>query len=209
MYWQTLTYFGDSMLLLPSAVVLALAIYVKTRDIRSVLLLLFSFGIAGLVVSLSKILFLGYLIGSVRFNFTGFSGHTTMSTTFWPIFFWFIARGFSLKYSRATISLGYLLALAIAYSRLALDAHSPSEVVAGFLLGTLCSSTFLVLQRRVPFKPLTITETFALSALPIIIFLTGKPATTQHFLGSLAAKLAGLEHPHTRQQLLSLDKNSD
>ncbi len=209
MHWQTLTYFGDSALLLPSAVVLALAIFYKTRSFRSMALWLFSFGTAGFIVSVSKVLFLGYLIGSARYNFTGFSGHTSMSTTFWPVFFWFMALGFSLRHPRIIVALGYLLALMIAYSRLVLHAHSPSEVIAGFTLGTVCSLFFLLQQSRTPFSPLKLLEFIAIIILPLLIFFNGKPATTQHFLGTLAAKLAGLEQPHTRQQLLSLGKNSD
>ncbi|WP_241622923.1 phosphatase PAP2 family protein [Rosenbergiella australiborealis] len=206
MHWQTLTYFGDSMLLLPSAVVLAFALFYNTLRLSPVITWLGTFGTAGLVVSISKILFLGYLIGSARFNFTGFSGHTTMSTTFWPIFFWFIARGFSLKRPFLFVLVGYLFALIIAYSRLVLRAHSPSEVISGFLLGACCSLFFLALQRNIPMKAVTLTELLLIAILPILLVLHGKPATTQHFLGTLAAKLAGMESPHTRQQLFSSEQ---
>jgi len=204
MHWQTLTYFGDSMLLLPSAVVLAVALFYNTSRLTTVITWLVSFGTAGLVVSVSKVLFLGFLIGSARYNFTGFSGHTTMSTTFWPIFFWFIARGLSLSRPLVIVGIGYVFALTIAYSRLVLHAHSPSEVISGFLLGTCCSLGFLALQRDVAFKPISWSEIVLIVALPLYIMLQGKPATTQHFLGTLAAKIAGMEQPHTRQQLLSL-----
>lgn len=204
MHWQMLTYFGDSMLLLPSAVVLAFALFYNTSRLAPVIIWLASFGTAGLMVSISKVLFLGFLIGSARYNFTGFSGHTTMSTTFWPIFLWFIARGFSLKRPLILVVFGYLFALSIAYSRLVLHAHSPSEVISGFLLGSCCSLFFLANQRNVPFKPISIAELLLIIALPLCLVSQGKPATTQHFLGTLAAKIAGMEHPHTRQQLLSL-----
>jgi len=206
MHWQLLTYFGDSMLLLPSAVVFAFALLYNTSRLASVFYWLVSFGTAGLVVSISKVLFLGFLIGSARYNFTGFSGHTTMSTTFWPIFFWFIARGFSFKRPLLWVALGYLFALTIAYSRLVLQAHSPSEVICGFLLGCCCSLFFLAMQRKVAFKPVNLIELLLIVALPLFLVFQGKPATTQHFLGTLAAKLAGMEQPHTRQQLLSLGR---
>lgn len=206
MHWQLLTYFGDSMLLLPSAIVLAFALLYNTSRLAPVFYWLVSFGTAGLVVSISKVLFLGFLIGSARYNFTGFSGHTTMSTTFWPIFFWFIARGFSFKRPLLWVALGYLFALTIAYSRLVLHAHSPSEVICGFLLGCCCSLFFLAMQRKVAFKPVNLIELLLIVALPLFLVFQGKPATTQHFLGTLAAKLAGMEQPHTRQQLLSLGR---
>jgi len=206
MHWQMLTYFGDSMLLLPSAVVLAFALFYNTSKLAPVCYWLVSFGSAGLIVSISKVLFLGFLIGSARYNFTGFSGHTTMSTTFWPVFFWFIARGFSFQRPLFWVVLGYLSALTIAYSRLALHAHSPSEVICGFLLGCGCSLFFLAMQRKVAFKPISLIELLLIIALPLFLVSQGKPATTQHFLGTLAAKLAGMEQPHTRQQLLSLGR---
>ena len=81
MHWKTLTYFGDSMLLIPTAVIIALILPWKSDNRLTVFYWIVAFGLAGLTVSLSKILFLGFGIGSARFNFTGFSGHSAMSAT--------------------------------------------------------------------------------------------------------------------------------
>ncbi|SFN32569.1 hypothetical protein SAMN05216516_105183 [Izhakiella capsodis] len=64
MFWKTLTYPGDSMLLIPTAIMLALIISFKSSDKRTVWRWILTFGLAGLIVSLSKIAFLGFGIGS-------------------------------------------------------------------------------------------------------------------------------------------------
>lgn len=203
MAWPIFTYLGDSMLLLPSALVLAIALYFKTTQFRSAIIWLVAFGCSGLLVSLSKILFLGFFIGSAHYNFTGISGHTAMSTTFWPVVFWFVARGLPVTARLWLVVAGYLLALGIAYSRLVLHAHSLSEVITGLMVGGLSSLSCLLLLWQRPYVPLRPVEGLMLICLPIVIFSTGKPATTQRFLGQLAAAMAGIEKPHTRQQLLA------
>ena len=65
MHWRTLTYFGDSMLLIPTAVIIALILPWKSDNRRTVWYWLLAFGLAGLLVSLSKILFLGFGILSL------------------------------------------------------------------------------------------------------------------------------------------------
>ena len=94
MSWKTLTYFGDSMLLIPTAVIIALVLPWKSDNRQTVWYWLLAFGLAGLLVSLSKILFLGFGIGSARFNFTGFSGHSAMSATLWPVMMWLVSGRF-------------------------------------------------------------------------------------------------------------------
>ncbi|GAA0493445.1 MULTISPECIES: phosphatase PAP2 family protein [Tatumella] len=202
MYWKNLTYFGDSMLLLPTAVLIAIFLLWKSGRWQTAFGWLVTFGSAGMIVSISKVMFMGFFLGSKTYNFTGFSGHTTMSSTFWPVFMWLISAQWPLVRRRCLIIAGYLLPLAIGFSRLQLHAHSPSEVITGAILGLSLSSLFLFVQRHTALKAIPLTQLALFACLPAVILLQGQPATTQQFLAKLSARLAGIEKPFTRAELL-------
>lgn len=199
-----LTYFGDSMLLLPTAVIIALLLRWKNDDKRAVWFWLLAFGCAGLVVSLSKIAFLGFGIGSVRFNFTGFSGHSAMSATLWPVMFWLLSGRLSSLWRRALLIAGYLIPVIVGISRLELNAHSLSEVIAGLVLGFTLSTAFLLSQRTVRPKGFSLAQLCIALLIPVLLFSNGRVATTQQFLQKLSANIAGIEHPWTRADLLKI-----
>lgn len=89
----------------------------------------------------TKIAFLGWGIGIDSLDFTGVSGHTLLATSVWPVL---LSRVIFRQGSDPHIGMalvGYTLALLVAISRLALAVHSPSEVAAGFVLGSLVSAS--------------------------------------------------------------------
>ncbi len=202
MYWKNLTYLGDSMLLLPTAVLIAVFIFWKSGRWQTAFGWLVTFGAAGMIVSISKILFLGFFIGSKTFNFTGFSGHTTMSSVFWPVVMWMISAQWPKVWRRSLMIAGFLLPLAIGFSRLELHAHSPSEVICGAVLGLSLSSLYLFIQRHTVLKAISVGQLALFVCLPVYIMAHGQPATTQQFLAKLSARLAGIEKPFTRTELL-------
>ncbi|ORM57357.1 hypothetical protein PRCB_07035 [Pantoea rodasii] len=201
MSWKTLTYFGDSMLLIPTAVIIALVLPWKSDNRQTVWYWLLAFGLAGLLVSLSKILFLGFGIGSARFNFTGFSGHSAMSATLWPVMMWLVSGRFPTFWRTLTIGIGYAIPLMVGLSRLVIHAHSFSEVLAGLMLGFTLSSAFLVTQRRTALKGFSLAQVCVALLLPLVLMGHGRVATTQQFLERFSANLAGLEKPYTRADL--------
>lgn len=201
MSWRTLTYFGDSMLLIPTAVIIALVLPWKSSSQRTVWYWLLAFGLAGLLVSLSKIMFLGFGIGSARFNFTGFSGHSAMSSTLWPVMMWLISGRWSTFWRAVTIAIGYAIPLMVGFSRLVIHAHSVSEVLAGLLLGFTLSSAFLISQRRTVLKGFSALQVGVAFLVPLLLMGHGRVATTQQFLERLSVKLAGLEKPFKRADL--------
>lgn len=202
MSWKTLTYFGDSMLLIPTAVIIALILPWKSDNHRTVWYWLLAFSLAGLLVSLSKILFLGFGIGSARLNFTGFSGHSAMSATLWPVMMWLISGRFPPFWRAFTIGIGYLLPTMVGLSRLVIQAHSLSEVLTGLLLGFTLSSTFLLTQRRTALKEFSLAQICITMLMPLVLLGHGRVATTQQFLARFSTHLAGLEKPYTRADLL-------
>ncbi|MDF7648791.1 phosphatase PAP2 family protein [Pantoea sp. Acro-805] len=201
MSWITLTYFGDSMLLIPTAVIIALVLPWKSDNRHTVWYWLLAFGLAGLFVSISKILFLGFGIGSARFNFTGFSGHSAMSATLWPVMMWLVSGRFPAFWRNLTIGIGYLIPMMVGLSRLVIHAHSVSEVIAGLMLGFTLSSAFLVTQRRTALKGFSLAQVCVALLVPVVLLGHGRVATTQQFLERFSANLAGLEKPYTRADL--------
>lgn len=201
MSWRTLTYFGDSMLLIPTAVIIALVLPWKSDNRRTVWYWLLAFGLAGLLVSISKIMFLGFGIGSARYNFTGFSGHSAMSATLWPVMMWLISGRWPTFWRALTIGIGYLIPLMVGLSRLMIHAHSVSEVLAGLMLGFTLSSAFLLSQRRTALKGFSVVQVAVAFLIPLLLMGHGRVATTQQFLERFSADLAGLEKPFTRADL--------
>ena len=201
MLWKTLTYFGDSMLLIPTAVIIALILPWKSDNRRTVWYWIMAFGLAGLVVSVSKILFLGFGIGSARFNFTGFSGHSAMSATLWPVMLWLISGRWSSRWRIFAIGVGYVIPLMVGLSRLVIHAHSISEVLTGLLLGFTLSTAFLLSQRQTALKGFSWPQIAAALLVPVLLLGHGRIATTQQFLEQFSARLAGMEKPYTRADL--------
>ncbi|ERK07453.1 hypothetical protein L579_2382 [Pantoea sp. AS-PWVM4] len=201
MSWKTLTYFGDSMLLIPTAVIIALVLPWKSDNHRTVWYWLLAFGLAGLLVSISKIMFLGFGIGSARFNFTGFSGHSAMSATLWPVMMWLVSGRWSGFWRLCTIGVGYLIPMMVGFSRLVIHAHSLSEVLAGLMLGFTLSSAFLLSQRDTALKGFSLPQMGIAFLVPLLLMSHGRVATTQQFLERFSADLAGLEKPYTRADL--------
>ncbi len=207
MHWHILhilTYFGDSMLLIPTAVIMAVLITWKNSDHRAVWYWALAFCAAGAIVSLSKIAFMGFGIGSARFNFTGFSGHSAMSATLWPVMFWLLSGRLSPGWRAVTVAVGYLIPLMVGVSRLVLNYHSTSEVISGLILGFTLSSAFLISQRRSTLQGFSTGQVGIALLLPLLLLSHGRNATTQQYLQHLSVQIAGIDHAWTRADLLKL-----
>lgn len=199
-----LTYLGDSMLLIPTAVIMAVLIGWKNSDRRAAIWWLVAFCTAGAIVSLSKIAFLGFGIGSARFNFTGFSGHSTMSAALWPVMLWLLTGRLADRWRHLAIATGYLIPLLVGLSRLILNYHSESEVLCGLILGFTLSTAFLLSQRRAQLQGFSALQLGIALLVPLLLIGHGRIATTQQFLQRLSVQIAGIDHAWTRDELLKL-----
>jgi hypothetical protein len=198
MNWQWVSFFGDSTVLLPSAAAVFMVLFLRrpSRQIAWQWGLLF--GITGAIVSASKLAFMGWGIGIRELDFTGFSGHTALSTAFWPIFLWLLCARGSVALRRTAMVMGYLLAGLVGYSRLAIHAHSPSEVIAGLLLGACGSALFLLLQRnssRVVDAQLSWGGVLSLIIIPVVLLNTGTKAPTSLCWAKLPSSLVRWKNP--------------
>lgn len=199
--WRGITWFGDSGLLLPVALLIAFWLASSRRTRSAAVLWVAIFVAASLLVLVSKLAFLGWGVGSARLNFTGISGHTMLSASVWPVALWLLASRGTHRLRVGMAVFGWLLAACIGVSRLALYAHSASEVVFGYLLGTAVSVGFLALQRRVE-HPRLYAPLVALSLLlPLLYLQPGHAAPTHNLIERLAMRLAGTERPYTRHDL--------
>nr|AFW03629.1 putative transmembrane protein [Candidatus Sodalis pierantonius str. SOPE] len=181
-------------------IVVVLLLKADTRQACWQWLLLFC--LAGGVVCASKLAFMGWGIGSRAYDFTGFSGHSALLASIWPVMLWIL-------FSRARPALraaavgGYLLALVIGVSRLIIQAHSLSEVVSGLALGYLISSSFLLLQysRHTHIRFLSNGQFVAMLILPLLLVAQGKKAPTQNLLEQIALSVAPVTKVYTREDL--------
>lgn len=200
-FWRALTWLGDSGLLLPGALLIALWLVSRRRTWPSAGLWVLSFGAASLVVLISKLAFLGWGVGNVQLNFTGFSGHAALSAAVWPVALWLVASRATHGTRVALALAGWALAGAIGVSRLALYAHSWSEVAGGYALGMLASAAFLAAQHRLPHPVLRAPMVAFSLLLPLAFQQPGNAAPTQSLLEHVAVRLAGIERPYTRDDL--------
>lgn len=200
-FWRALTWLGDSGLLLPVALLIAVWLTTSRRTWPTAALWVVLFGSACVLILATKLAFLGWGIGSARWNFTGISGHTAISTSVWPVALWLVASRMPHRFRVGLALAGWVLAAAIGVSRLALYAHSASEVVTGFLLGTWVCGTFLRVQHRMPHPALRGSLVAMSLLLPLAYQTPGNPAPTQDALEEIAERLAGIEHPYSREDL--------
>ncbi|HDX9012120.1 TPA: phosphatase PAP2 family protein [Klebsiella oxytoca] len=204
MNWQVVTFFGDSTVLLPSAAVLFIVLLLRKDSKQVACNWALLFGITGAIVCASKLAFMGWGIGIRELDFTGFSGHTALSTAFWPILLWLLCARAAPAIRRVSALLGYALAGLVGYSRLVIHAHSTSEVIAGLLLGAAGSTLFLLMQSRgesAHVAQLSWGGVASVVIIPLILLNTGAKAPTQSLLGEIAVKLGPLEKPFTRADL--------
>ncbi|WP_354282807.1 phosphatase PAP2 family protein [Stenotrophomonas sp. 2619] len=132
-FWRALSLLGDSRFLLPAAVTLMLLGYLDGR--RPYRRWSWGVGAVGVAVLASKLAYLGLGIGLTSPQFTGFSGHAAFSAAIWPVL---LASATRTRQRGAAVS-GLILAALVSASRPPLYTHSWTEVIAGWLLGSLAA----------------------------------------------------------------------
>jgi membrane-associated phospholipid phosphatase len=198
-FWVAVSAMGESRLVLPAALIAMLFIAMMQRP--PVMNWLWAFGMAGGIVLVSKLAFLGWGIGWAAINFTGFSGHSMVSAAVYPVLGYAIGNRYSRRIAWILAGAGSLLALLIGVSRLELGAHSVSEVVLGLLIGGLVSGVVL---GRWPVGRLGVRIS-AVALAFVISMATGvsvAPTVRTHdVVVALAMALSGQDAPYTRASL--------
>jgi membrane-associated phospholipid phosphatase len=203
--WQLFTRLGEAQLLLPAA---ALVVWLLLREGTAsagpgqrglALQWLLRLSAAAALTTASKVAFIGWGLGSATFDFTGISGHTTFATATYPLLLaaalparWPVAR-------QAGALAGLALGLAVGLSRLMVDAHSVSEVLAGVLAGGWAGVLAL---RLGALRPRLSAWLAPLIGLWFVAAPAYAPPSQSHALVTqLALALSGHAAPYTRQRL--------
>jgi membrane-associated phospholipid phosphatase len=194
--WISVTALGSVGVMGPVALIVAawLALGYRWKYAGAWLALL---GAASGLVASSKIAFIGWGIGVRPLDFTGFSGHALMSTAVLPVAIFVAllpARG---AVRAAGVAIGLLLGVWVGVSRVVLDAHSVSEVVAGCALGAAVALAFVCIAWRAESGKLAPTPVAA-SLAAVVVALHGVPVPTQHWITEIALGLSGHERPYVR-----------
>jgi membrane-associated phospholipid phosphatase len=149
------------------------------------------------VTTASKVAFLGYGVGSMALDFTGFSGHAMFSMAILPVLAALVAGW------RGAV-VGALLALAVLVSRVELHAHSWSEALSGALLGggvaawTLARYLRGPVTRRAPaWLPLVLV------AWLVLLPWRAPPSRSHDLVVAMSLWISDRAEPYTRQELMA------
>lgn len=196
MLWEKITFIGDAVVLLPAALIVAIwLLAARGWRMATVWCALFAFGL--LIVTASKIAFIGWGIGVRSLDFTGFSGHAMRATSVIPVMAYLLLQPSKRLLRHAGVALGFALGAIISLSRVAVGAHSMSEALFGALLGIAVSGGFLWIARgrsaAVPYRWL-----IALSMAGIFGTSHAQPAPTHRWITGVALYLSGNDRPYDR-----------
>ncbi|QSX76038.1 phosphatase PAP2 family protein [Lysobacter arenosi] len=162
--------------------------------------------VASLLVAASKVAFYGWGTGIREWNLTCFSGHSVLSMAFWPVALALLLPPRLARSRHAACAAGLLIGVLVGVSRVRLNAHPPSEVIAGIALGLLVVSLSLKAMTETCLKAKQTALALALTVMISAwsgIHLPNLP--TEHWLGRLGATLAGNEQPVHRHSWLKAE----
>lgn len=194
--WYSITRFGGAGLTLPLALTIALWLALGyTWRLAAGWLAIVATAIS--VVALTKIAFIGWGLGVREWDFTGVSGHAMLSTAVYPagLFLTFLPMRTSLRVIGVTA--GIVVGMAVGLSRVVLDAHSPSEAIAGCIIGALAAVAFVgwawdAMPAKMSAVPI------AVSLLMLTVALHDVRVPTQRWITHVALHLSGRDHPYVR-----------
>jgi membrane-associated phospholipid phosphatase len=204
--WIFITHLGNSVLLLSTALLIALWL-LRARASEMSFSWLVILGIAALLVLFTKLAFLGWGLGIESIDFTGISGHAMLSSAVFPVLAAMLTLKTSPVLTKASIGAGFLVAVVVGISRLVLNSHSPSEVILGWVVGCSVALPTLYLLHR-----MTEGSRARLSPWPIVMGFTallaitaprdGRPGPETHpLIVKMALWASGRSEPFHRNSL--------
>lgn len=200
MFWVFVSRFGEAQILLPAALGACLWLAHRDESRPVVIRWLAWMSIAALVTTITKVAFMGWGIGSAALDFTGISGHSMFASAVYPPLLFITASSCSPTWQRIAWLVGFVLALMIGVSRVMVEAHSWSEVIAGLAIGcTVSVSTLWMARARHPSVPLWLP--LGVAAWLAITPVHAPASTTHDMVTRLALKLSGRDAPHTRAEM--------
>jgi len=194
--WNQITLFGD--VSITSLAALAIFAWLLAENEKRLALwwaILYAAGLG--IVTASKIAFIGWGIGIAALDFSGFSGHAMRITAVAPVLLYLLLQKCMPSIRAFGILCGFAFAGLVGISRLAVHAHSVSEVVSGWVLGGMVSVAFIGIAsslRKYIFSPVRI----GLILLTLLPAPYVQPAPTQKWLTSMTLYISGHDRPFRR-----------
>ena len=197
--WPLVSRVGESALLVPCALVVFAWLQSgrAPHDRDNAMRWALTFGCAVALVVASKLAYMGWGIGSRAFDFTGISGHSTMAAAVLPVLARLLVPERHRVMATVAVTASVAIAIVVGVSRLALEVHSPAEVVAGLALGFGASATFLAWSAR----PLRAAPRVVAGIVLLLALAAPHPSVslpTHGMLERIASHLAGREAPYRR-----------
>jgi len=194
--WHLFTRLGEAQILLPAAL-LAMALLLRQRPGRPLVAWwLATLAAAVLLTTITKVAFIGWGIGLPALDFTGISGHAMFAAAIYPLLLGTLAPP---RLRWPAVALGTVLAVAIGVSRLAVNAHSVSEVVAGLVLGGAVSGGVLARAGLLRVGLSAWVPVLALAWFTVTPSLA-PPSNSHGLVTRLALALSGQPQPYVRGQ---------
>lgn len=190
-FWDRLTNLGDPFMTLPLACLVLLWLAASHRR-RIVMVWAIFLALASLLVGVTKFAYAGWHIQIRQWHFTVVSGHTMLSTAVYPLLGCMTLRTLGRWGAATGAAGGFLLALAIGVSRVMIGVHSSSEVIAGWLLGSLVSGAVLVALARYAKEPPAAPALFVSMSLMLALVCYGHVAPIQTWIVESAPALSHL-----------------
>jgi membrane-associated phospholipid phosphatase len=194
--WYSITRLGGAGLTLPLALTIALWL-VLGYSWRLAASWLAIIAAASGIVALTKIAFLGWGVGVREWDFTGVSGHAMLSTAVYPVGLFLTLLPTRASVRVLGVVLGLAAGVAVGLSRIVLEAHSPSEALAGCIVGALAAVLFVWWAWDVRPGKLS-TVPVAVSLLMLAVALHDVRVPTQRWITHVALHLSGRDRPYIR-----------
>jgi membrane-associated phospholipid phosphatase len=191
--WVSITALGSVGVMAPVAVAVAAWLLLGYRW-KYACAWLGLLGAAGALVALTKIAFIGWGVGVRAWDFTGISGHALMSTAVIPVALFVALLPTRGAIRGAGVALGLAMGVFVGVSRVVLNAHSVSEVVAGCALGAV---GFVLIAWKAESGKLS-PAPVAASLAAVVVALHGIPVPTQQWITVIALDLSNHERPYVR-----------
>ncbi len=198
--WQVLTHLGSASLMLPMVVLMAVGFWVSGQR-RLVCVWLPALGLAALLTLVSKVLFMGWGIGSSALNFTGISGHTVLAASVMPVLLYALFNVWLPRRPAWGVVLGLCVSGGVAVSRVMVGAHSVSEVTVAWVMG------LAVTLHAVPALAMGLRPPGLVRLAPWVLLLALNTGSATYLPSHswevhLALWLSGHDQPFERYQLL-------
>jgi membrane-associated phospholipid phosphatase len=197
-YWYVTSSLGGVSVTLPLTIAIALWLAVGYSS-RLALGWVALIACGASVAIVTKLAFLGWGIGVRDWDFTGLSGHAVMSTAIYPVAFFLVLLPTRTAIRIAGIVAGFCVGIAISFSRVMVEAHSPSEAIFGCLMGAVTALLFIRMAWH------TAHSRHPLSILPVMMSLVVLIAAfhnihipTHRWVEHIALKVSGHTRPFVR-----------